>query len=273
MVLRNITDILIHLESFRNIDLYEQGLYHLRISVYQSISGLIIPASPYNLIRINSNSEILQSHINDFSFESQKFYIKFCDEEVLLQDIVVFRTEFEYENDYRSIEFVIQVDLVFMDCETEAFDVISIQNTDKTIVCSDMIRINQVIEGINQFYPIVFDDDHICVIAGTVHVLPMDFRFRSSGLFESIANTAISVKTENSIDLPKSIEEYLFKHKNELTQDDINKVYDKYVKSLESVYEKNKNWILKLHEEINYQNFSLDSYRILNEKIKIPHIE
>lgn len=34
MSLKAILEFVVHLEEFRNVDLFQQGLYHLRISIY-----------------------------------------------------------------------------------------------------------------------------------------------------------------------------------------------------------------------------------------------
>ena len=43
MSLKAIIEFLVHLESFRNIDLFQQGLYHIRVNIYQeTLSDVII---------------------------------------------------------------------------------------------------------------------------------------------------------------------------------------------------------------------------------------
>jgi hypothetical protein len=39
MSLRSVVEIVTHIESFRNVDLYYQGLYFLRFQVYQECPG------------------------------------------------------------------------------------------------------------------------------------------------------------------------------------------------------------------------------------------
>ena len=58
MSFRSIVEILIHFESFRNIDLYHQGIYYLKSSLYYQKGDQIFYAQPYTIF----NAKLPQSH-------------------------------------------------------------------------------------------------------------------------------------------------------------------------------------------------------------------
>ena len=48
MIVRSVNEIVIHLESFRNIDLIFQGIYTLKVCIFeQQLNGKRIYAHPY----------------------------------------------------------------------------------------------------------------------------------------------------------------------------------------------------------------------------------
>jgi len=49
------------------------------------------------------------------SFISKTFLIRYCEEEVEINDIVLFRAEIDVEPNYLATEFLLEVDLMFCD--------------------------------------------------------------------------------------------------------------------------------------------------------------
>ena len=64
MSLRAILEVVIHLDSFRNIDLFFQGLYYIKVSVYNKKNDEVSESSKINCIAILRKS-ILRVHIED----------------------------------------------------------------------------------------------------------------------------------------------------------------------------------------------------------------
>ncbi|CAG9323918.1 unnamed protein product [Blepharisma stoltei] len=278
MSLRGIIDVIIHLESFRNIDLYNPGLYHLEISVYHIVSGHTVSAHPYNVITCEGNTEFLRTlppEIEDFCFKSQIFYIKFCDEEFFLQDIIVFRTELDLETEN---EIIIQVNLMYLDIEySEDIFEKNTMKLDRAVSVSEVkLKLRDAMEGINQFFPVIFDKEHFSVVSLTVHSLPIDFRFRSKSIIESISNNRLSIKRDNSIDLAREVSECLLEGIEVLKQEDIDRIYDKYVRTIECVHDKIQNLIKDWNDGLHLQLFYVNGRsprRLSIEKIKIPLAE
>jgi hypothetical protein len=49
----------------------------------------------------------------DFTFQSKTFLIRYCEEEVEINDIVLFRSEIEVEPDYLNHDFFLEIELHF----------------------------------------------------------------------------------------------------------------------------------------------------------------
>lgn len=50
------------------------------------------------------------------AFYTKAFFIKFCEEEIELNDICHFRVEFDMNSKAEQQEMIMQVDLMFFDC-------------------------------------------------------------------------------------------------------------------------------------------------------------
>ncbi|CEL92530.1 unnamed protein product [Vitrella brassicaformis CCMP3155] len=119
MALRGVVEVVVHFESFRNVDLFHQGMYHLKTRIYQDAGDQIISAIPYahsgeqhqrSMSSASSSSSgqsvklkdqradqhnVLDPHITDdqYTFSTRTFIIRYCEEEVELGDIGQFRIE------------------------------------------------------------------------------------------------------------------------------------------------------------------------------------
>ena len=101
MAFKSICEILVHIETFKNIDLACQGLYKLCISVYNDETQELIQANPCSVTKANSTRKSVASQNHNIippgpdgnNIESKSFIIKYCDEEIDLNDICHFRIE------------------------------------------------------------------------------------------------------------------------------------------------------------------------------------
>ena len=96
--INGLIEILIHFNSFRNIELFNQGLYQLRTKVYYSEKNFKYFALPYSTLKSKSIEEkmskssvpdsrnIVPCHTSNDNFEfiSQTFLIRYSDEEVMI---------------------------------------------------------------------------------------------------------------------------------------------------------------------------------------------
>ena len=67
--------------------------------------------------KTNNIYSIIESHILDIhsAYCTRTFLIRFCDEEVDLNELCHFRTEFDAYPDYQNQEFFLEAELMFCD--------------------------------------------------------------------------------------------------------------------------------------------------------------
>ncbi|CAG9330158.1 unnamed protein product [Blepharisma stoltei] len=268
MSFRAIADIIINVESFRNIDLYQSGLYHIEFSVFQKIKDTEIYASPYNLIMNEEPKDecrILEPNIDDMKFKTRSFWIRYNDEEIIFNEIAVFRTEIDYERGKNLGEIKIRANLMYLNTENQEDE--EVLNTDVRrirefqAVSSIEIEVKSIISGINNYFPFVFDDEHFCVTSATIHAAPIDFRLRSSKIEDDNKESSHHISYSEE-DLIQAIGEIFFKRKDIILQEDMSEIYNIYVKILENACENNKKFIL----EWDSQGGEID------EKVQIPDV-
>ncbi len=85
-------EIMLYLDRFMNIELLNQGLYQVRVQV-RSEAGEV--ARPYDFSRVSKKEDcILSGHIlEEHSYVSETFMVRFNQEKILLQEIVQLRLE------------------------------------------------------------------------------------------------------------------------------------------------------------------------------------
>lgn len=116
--------------------------------------------------------------------------IRYCEEEVELNDIGHFRTELDIENG-GGAEFYMEVELMFSDLLNQGGpDKFQLQSNLKEIegnaefkcVAVQKFRIRRLSDGIFEYIPVIFDEQHFCITLCTIHSSLLDFRFRSRPL-------------------------------------------------------------------------------------------
>ena len=98
-------------------------------------------------------------------FLSKAFLIRYCEEEVEVNDIVVFRAELDVEPDYLNTVFYLDCDLFFSDLNNlggpekwqQHVNDFESQAVWKH-VSSQTLRINYLPKGICEFFPVTFED-------------------------------------------------------------------------------------------------------------------
>lgn len=154
MSVRSILEIVLHIESFRNIDLFYQGLYFLKFNIYMENDQVFIFFSIFNhfsnfffffkfqkiyahpycateayktvlensqgkgSMKFSDNQFFKQASIieNTSSFLTKAFFIRFCEEEIDLNDFCHFRIEFDVKPKYENTNLFLEVELMFQDC-------------------------------------------------------------------------------------------------------------------------------------------------------------
>ena len=126
MSLTALSEILIHIHTYKNIDLLNQGIYKIKVRICTLIDNQKFYAVPY----FNTESKALESLYqleeqvnkspfisnasidkNGLEYSTKSFYIKYADEEVELDEFVYFRVELPYG--------MVKNESVILNCEFE----------------------------------------------------------------------------------------------------------------------------------------------------------
>lgn len=206
MALRGVVEVAAHLVNFRNVDLFHQGLYHIRCRVVQEqADGQNLVASPICTPAIASAAEangarrsfdgtgeqdchyVYPPAIDEEAqvFRSRSFLIRYCEEEVELDDVGQFRIEIPDINEDRPL--VVEVELMWADLTphggTESFcenrggeKVVPLEEFKSQ--SSQRFQLHHVDKGIHAYCPVVFDEFHFCLTSMVVHVALLDYRLR-----------------------------------------------------------------------------------------------
>ena len=282
MSLRAIFDIVIHLDSFRNIDLFQQGIYYLNFQVYHQQGEQVFYAAPYNILcKEPTNSKdvhlISPGQPEELGFSSRSFLIKYCDEEIDINEIGVFRCEVELSQDFEIIPITVEVNLMFHDF-VGRIDQTTLDNFRKSppgFVCASSTKVHlwNIMEGVNQFWPINFDELHTCLVNTSFHGVLIDFRFRPKPQLSFGQEQLQSLKHTSKpqeLDISKCLAEYLFHQKKEASAQEIDSVYNSYIKRMLFIHKKNKQlmetWTQKCPKVPESPN---EKTSLLSEKVEI----
>ena len=268
MSLRAIVEIVVHLESFRNIDLFFQGIYYTRFRLHSkkkqaeikgangqnttannqasqqtnandpnqqaSQGGDRITASGqaqgshnpdqveyaqpycsyvsyYQQEKVSKASKQGPDHHNlmpaqivdeQACFLSKAFLIRYCEEEVEVNDIVLFRAELDVEPDYLHTDFYLEVDLFFSDLSNLGGPEKWQQHVDEfetsavfKKVSTQTFKLRGLPQGLCEFVPVTFQDQYFSLLKIQVWSVLLDFRFRLKQINFAAQTAAVAAST------------------------------------------------------------------------------
>jgi hypothetical protein len=153
MSLRALTEVLIHAHTFKNIDLFRQGVYRIQFYAYHENQGLQYPATPLLAVQakrkagdIPLNEPGLQSAETDDSaqtFSTKEIKIEFADEEIVLNDTCTFRIEIEVETEEPTLDIL----ATLMYRETQTYEALETRR----------LRVKNPLTTSSEYVPIIFD--------------------------------------------------------------------------------------------------------------------
>lgn len=201
--LRAVTEVAVHFESFRNIDLFHQGLYHLKCRVtWEGSEGSQPAGRPHGHVAptpatsegnpsLNSKPARTDHHnlipayiVEDTcTFCTRSFLIRYCEEEVELNDIGQFRLEFEQEALETCAPILLEVELMFSDLTAHGGadrfgEHPDVDSTEFKSVSTASFRLHGLHRGLHEYCPVTFDEYHFCVANVMVHSVLLDYRLR-----------------------------------------------------------------------------------------------
>ena len=270
MSLRAILECAVHIDQFRNIDLFQQGLYQLRISVSQVLDHQKFPAQPYDLKLLappRSRKPSFDSHNvtpsclleRELEYCSNGFLVKYCDEEVRIGDICVFRAEVYAGAQYMGSGLDVEARLMFykaggsvpmeryksMDVELEGFEEAS----------KAKVTVRNPCLGVHQYCPLLFDDMHFCTVNLVIHTALLDYRFRPTPMLtpQQELSTRSTELDDSAVNLEMTLAQYLFpgSQGEQLKPEEADRVYYFYVSLLEKSSQELRELIWKLKQSLS----------------------
>ena len=182
MSVKGILELVLYLEKFRNIDLFHQGLYQIRLQFYQQ--GNLSKGIPFDYQQIKrksagsqKNTNLVPPHSLDFlnKYVSQTFLIRFQEEQVQLGEVVNIRIELDAFPDLTTCIYL-ESELMYSELdEDRQTDQFEFKQVSKSIH-----KIGNLFMPINQYFPIVFDEYHFSMVEATIHSYLIDFRYQHS---------------------------------------------------------------------------------------------
>ena len=185
MSIYSVIDICVHLESFRNIDLYQQGVYRLRVKVYSEDSlGSVYDIS----LKLSPRSSDLHcldpARLGAQSAESRAFLVRYCNEEVQLKESVYFQIKVK---DWTGVK--LQYDLLFNDLDGKVkpddLAEMNIKELEMRVLSSFEVSLEYPSCFIAKYLPVVFPV-HISLVNCMVHYLVVDYFVKTSN-FEPVS--------------------------------------------------------------------------------------
>lgn len=201
MSLRAIIETVIHIEQFRNIDFFNQGLYFFRITLYNEKDQERYYARPYQITQTGGKTDedkkfiIAPGRINEdlSAFWTSTMLVRYSEQEIHLNEYWIFRTEIDVGEEYLDTVFFMDVELMFSDLkdleQTPQMIKEHSQNieNDATFEWANMIhfKINRMAYGMSEYIPIVTDRHFYAITGCTVHSTLIDYRFRVSSTLQN----------------------------------------------------------------------------------------
>ncbi|CAD8167754.1 unnamed protein product [Paramecium pentaurelia] len=180
-------EIFVYLKELRNIDLFQQGVYQLKICIYKKDDTQldVKSAQPYMTVeqkrffnKQTTDTYVQSSKLIDTSFYSKAFVIKYCDQIVELNEGCVFRIEIQAYPEMNLNELYCIIELHFCELSTitqEDFKPDRLQNYQKCIAKFSSKLHN--VKFIKEYVPCVFDDSHFCLLKFSLHSVLVDFKY------------------------------------------------------------------------------------------------
>merc|ERR1719230_2066591 len=128
---------------------------------------------------------LIPAHIleEQCTFSTRSFLIRYCEEEVELNDIGQFRLEVGVDELDEGSPLRLELDLMFADLTqhggADRFgEQPDVDSTEFKCVSTHVHRIHGADQGLHEYCPVVFDEFHFCLTNICIHSTLLDVRFR-----------------------------------------------------------------------------------------------
>ncbi|XP_048210664.1 protein FAM135A isoform X2 [Perognathus longimembris pacificus] len=158
----------VELNKFYNVDLFQRGFYQIRASMR------IPPRIPHrveaSLLHVTGTSLAFPASVHDSLICSKTFQILYKNEEVVLNDVMIFKVkmlldERKIEETLEEINFLLSLDLHFTDGDYSADDLNALQ-----LISNRTLKLHfSLYRGLHHHVNVMFDYFHLSVVSVTVH--------------------------------------------------------------------------------------------------------
>ena len=172
--------IAIQLDTFKNIELFKQGLYQIRIRISYDLNNKIMFAIPekiwtHNLKQNPKNSSFVHpAHILDQynCFNSRVMLVRYQEETIHLQESCVFSCKIS--EDLRVFSVRVHTDLYFTNLENKAVEKSSLRSLnpspDFRCVVNKEHLVTNIFNSLSHYLPISFDPKFFCSLDSIIHI-------------------------------------------------------------------------------------------------------
>ncbi|XP_004864061.1 protein FAM135A isoform X1 [Heterocephalus glaber] len=158
----------VELNKFYNVDLFQRGFYQIRASMK------IPPRIPHkveaSLLHETGMTLAFPASVHDSLICSKTFQILYKNEEVVLNDVMIFKVkmlldERKIEETLQEMSFLLSLDLHFTDGDYSADDLNALQ-----LISSRTLKLHfSLYRGLHHHVNVMFDYFHLSVVSVTVH--------------------------------------------------------------------------------------------------------
>ncbi|XP_058410044.1 protein FAM135A isoform X1 [Diceros bicornis minor] len=158
----------VELNKFYNVDLFQRGFYQIRASMK------IPPRVPHRvearLLHAAGKTLAFPASVHDSLICSKTFQILYKNEEVVLNDVMIFKVkmlldEKKIEETLEEMNFLLSLDLHFTDGDYSADDLNTLQ-----LISSRTLKLHfSLHRGLHHHVNVMFDYFHLSVVSVTVH--------------------------------------------------------------------------------------------------------
>ncbi|XP_012327296.2 protein FAM135A isoform X2 [Aotus nancymaae] len=158
----------VELNKFYNVDLFQRGFYQIRASMK------IPPRIPHrveaSLLHVTGMALAFPASVHDSLICSKTFQILYKNEEVVLNDVMIFKVkmlldERKIEETLEEMNFLLSLDLHFTDGDYSADDLNALQ-----LISSRTLKLHfSPHRGLHHHVNVMFDYFHLSVVSVTVH--------------------------------------------------------------------------------------------------------
>lgn len=247
MSISSTTELIIQIDSIRSIDILSQGLFYLKFEIKYTKASENISAFPYKILTSPYKAQTVVSapSIENFTYNTQIFLIKFFDEVVHLNEICFFRIQNELSLTNCESSITLNCKLMYHPA-TITWSKETLQETCKNLEnfkekASLEYTIPKSLKGFHQFLPIHISGGVSLLINSCIHLFKSGYAFiKPSKNIQADEYAKLKLKSIKNSGFKEILAKTLFGSNQNINRKDLLEAYEKLVISLAEYYQKTK---------------------------------